>query len=157
MSRPVTPLIAADCVIRLRDHDDCIVLIERANPPYGLALPGGFVEIDETVEATALREAGEETGLQVTLTTLLGLYSAPGRDPRGATASAVYIAEAGGNPRAGDDAAAAFVVDPRQQGLRLAFDHGLILADYLRWLETGLTAPLRRGPVLSPDGGDAPC
>ncbi|MEX0730692.1 MAG: NUDIX hydrolase [Aquisalimonadaceae bacterium] len=141
--RPVTPLLAADCIIRLDGRSDRIVLIERANPPYGFAIPGGFVDVGETVEAAAIREAREEVGLNVHLRLMLGLYSAPDRDPRGHTASAVYIADAEGTPRADDDAAAVFILDPADRSLALAFDHRLILDDYLNWLETDRIAPPR--------------
>lgn len=142
--RPVTPLIAADCIIRLDVRADRIVLIERANPPYGYALPGGFVdEGQETVEAAGIREAREEVGLEVRPLLLLGLYSAPDRDPRGHSVSAVYIADAEGTPKADDDAAAVSIVDPADRSIELAFDHRLILDDYLNWLESGRVAPLR--------------
>ncbi len=143
MTRPVTPLLAADCIIRLNGRTDRVVLIERLNPPHGLALPGGFVDEGESVEAAAVREAREETSLHVELLVLLGIYSAPGRDPRGATASAVYVADASGDPGADDDAAATFVVNPADRDLWLAFDHRRILDDYMHWLATGEPAPLR--------------
>lgn len=130
MPRPETPGLAADTIIRLDGDAARIVLVERANPPYGLALPGGFVDIGESVEAAAVREALEETGLAVTLVELLGLYSQPDRDPRGHTASAIYVADARGAPQAGDDAADVRVVDVRDPGLALAFDHARVLADY---------------------------
>ncbi len=132
MPRPVTPLLTVDVVIELVDRPGRpVVLIERRNPPPGCALPGGFVDVGETVESAAVREAREETGLAVTLTRLLGVYSEPGRDPRGHTVSVVFVGEARGEPRAGDDAGAIRVVDPRSPP-QLAFDHARILADYLR-------------------------
>ncbi|HET7922721.1 MAG TPA: NUDIX hydrolase [Gammaproteobacteria bacterium] len=143
MLRPVTPQLAVDLVIELTDSPDRpIVLIERRNPPPGWALPGGFVDVGETLEQAAVREAREETGLTVRLKALLGCYSNPARDPRGHTVSAVYVAEAEGEARAGDDAARVMQADVLALP-KLAFDHGLILGDYRRYRETGLLAPLR--------------
>lgn len=137
MPRPQTPLVAADVVIRLEDQPGKpVVLIERHNPPYGWALPGGFVDLDETVSAAAVREAREETGLDVELKALIGCYSAPGRDPRGPTISVVFAATATGEPRAGDDAKDWQPVDPANPP-ELAFDHALILEDYCEWLQDG--------------------
>lgn len=133
MPRPETPLLAADCIIRLRQTPGQVVLIERRNPPHGLALPGGFVDVGESVETAAVREAREEVCLEVRLVALLGLYSDPARDPRGHTASAVYVADADGDPRAADDARAIVITDPADRTLELAFDHRRILDDYLDW------------------------
>jgi 8-oxo-dGTP diphosphatase len=130
VARPVTPALAVDLVIELVDRPGRpIVLIERRNPPSGHALPGGFVDVGETVEDAARREALEETGLQVELRALLGVYSDPARDARGHTASVVYVAEAHGDPLAGDDAARVLVTDTGSLP-PLAFDHARILADY---------------------------
>lgn len=143
MPRPVTPLLAVDLIIELADRPERpIVLIERRNPPHGWAMPGGFVDIGETLEHAAVREAEEETGLKVRLKALLGCYSDPARDVRGHTVSAVYVAQAQGEPRAGDDAARVATFDPLRPPM-LAFDHALILSDYRRYRETGMLAPLR--------------
>ena len=139
MPRPVTPLLAADVIIELADRPGRpIVLIERRYPPPGWAIAGGFVDVGETVEAAAAREALEETGLSVGPLTLLGLYSDPARDPRGHTVSAVYVARAHGEPVAGDDAGSAgvFQLDALPG---LAFDHGRIHEDYRAWREAGGT------------------
>ncbi len=137
MPAPVTPHLAADTIIELVDRPDRpIVLIARRNPPYGWALPGGFVDVGERVETAAVREALEETGLSVRLRALLGCYSDPRRDPRGHTVSAVYVAEARGDPRAGDDARECGVFDPARLP-PLAFDHARILEDYLRFRDDG--------------------
>ena len=109
-----------------------VVLIKRANPPFGWALPGGFVDYGETCERAAVREMKEETGLDVTLTGLLGVYSDPDRDPRQHTMSVVYtgVPEDPDALLAGDDAAEARVF-PLGEWPDLAFDHAQILADYV--------------------------
>ena len=131
MPRPRTPEITVDLVIELEDKPGRpIVVIRRGHPPPGHALPGGFVDIGETVEHAAMREAREETGLEITLREILGVYSDPARDPRGHSVAIVYVATASGEPVAGDDAAAVIVTDP-EQSPPLIFDHGKILADYI--------------------------
>jgi len=143
MSRPETPLLTVDIIIRLLDQPGSpLVLIERKHPPPGWALPGGFVDPGEMLEQAAVREAREETGLDVRLQLLLGCYSDPQRDPRGLTVSAVFVAEASGEPRAADDAKAIKLVTLENLP-QLAFDHGLILADYRHYLDSGERTPLR--------------
>ena len=141
--RPETPLLAVDIIIELVDQPEkSIVLIERRNPPYGWALPGGFVDVGETLEHAAVREAREETCLDVKLKVLLGCYSNPQRDPRGHTVSPVYIAEARGVPQAADDAKNLRCVAVKDLPDNLVFDHGLILSDYRHYLRTGEVTPL---------------
>ena len=142
--RPETPLLAVDIIIELIDRPEkSIVLIERRNPPFGWALPGGFVDVGETLEQAAVREAREETCLEVKLKVLLGCYSNPQRDPRGHTVSPVYIAEARGVPQAADDAKNLRCVPVTDLPDDLVFDHGLILSDYRHYLQTGEISPLR--------------
>lgn len=144
MPVPITPLLAADAIIELVDRPGRpVVLIERLNPPPGWAIPGGFVDLGERLERAAVREAQEETGLAVTLSALLGIYSDPRRDPRGHTVTAVYVAEATGTPQALDDARAVRVFDLDALPPDLAFDHATVLADYRAWRASGRVAPLR--------------
>jgi len=138
MPAPKTPALTTDIIIELKDRPDVpIVLIRRKNPPHGWALPGGFVDVGESLEHAAVREAEEETALRVTLKILLGCYSDPTRDPRGHTASAVYVAEAVGEPRAQDDAAGVAIFSPEGLPSPLVFDHARILRDYLIWRQQG--------------------
>ena len=131
---PRNPFPTVDIIIELIDRPNRpIVLIERKHPPLGWAIPGGFVDYGETVEATAIREAKEETSLDVQLVDLLGIYSAPDRDPRHHTMSAVYIATATGEPQAADDAKNLALFEPWQLPSNLCFDHDKILQDYLRF------------------------
>jgi 8-oxo-dGTP diphosphatase len=146
MPAPITPLLAADAIVELADRPGRpIVLIERANEPHGWAIPGGFVDVGERVEAAAVREAREETGLDVTLLALLGLYSDPARDPRGHTVTAVYVAVARGEPQAMDDARALRIFLPDALPSQLAFDHAQVLSDYRAYRAAGTVAPLRLG------------
>src|SRR6476660_8858892 len=127
---PKTPLVTVDAIIEI---DGGIVLVRRRHPPLGWALPGGFVDPGETVAAAARREAREETGLDVALTELLGVYSDPKRDPRGLyTVSTVFIGRAEGRPVGGDDAAEARVVSLDALPPDIAFDHPTIIEDYRR-------------------------
>jgi 8-oxo-dGTP diphosphatase len=134
MARPVCPPIAADVIAEVGDR---IVLIERKNFPFGWAIPGGFVDIGETVEQAAVREALEETSLEVELRALLGVYSRPDRDPRGQTVTVVYIGRGRGTPRARDDAKEIGLFAPTDPPAPLAFDHAEILGDYVHFLRTG--------------------
>jgi len=148
MTKPVTPLLAADAIIEMvNEPGKPIVLIERMNIPYGWAIPGGFVDIGETVEAAAVREAKEETCLDVKLTGLLGIYSNPERDSRGHTVTAIYVAESTGTPKAADDAKNLDLFTLDRLPSPLAFDHNLVLADYKRYREQAceqpIVAPLR--------------
>lgn len=144
MPRPVTPALTVDIIIELMDQPQRpIVLIERKFPPPGWALPGGFVDLGETLEQAAVREAAEEILLPVKLTNLLGCYSDPARDPRGHTVSAVYIAQAQGMPTAADDAADVGVFTLDTLPPVLAFDHATILNDYRHFRETGQMSVLR--------------
>jgi 8-oxo-dGTP diphosphatase len=129
-----TPFLTADIIIR---YEGGIVLIERKNNPPGWALPGGFVEIGESVEEAASREAKEETSLDVTLTEQFHVYSRPGRDPRFHTATVVFIGEGNGALKGEDDAKQARVFREKDLPTPIAFDHGKILADYFEFLRTG--------------------
>ena len=143
MNKPVTPLLTVDIIIEMIDRPGRpIVLIERKYPPPGWALPGGFVDVGESLETAAVREAREETSLDITLKLLLGNYSDPARDFRGHTASAVYVAEAQGEPCAADDARHLALYDPHETPL-LAFDHDRIMKDYLYYLDSGRVPTLR--------------
>jgi len=144
MPKPITPLLAADAIIELADLPGRpIVLIERANPPFGWAIPGGFVDVGEIIEHAAVREAQEEVGLDVRLIALLGIYSDPRRDNRGHTVTAVYVTEAEGTPVAADDAKNCQIFSLDALPEPLAFDHAQVLADYKRFRETGQVAALR--------------
>ena len=109
-----------------------IVLIKRKNPPHGWALPGGFVDYGETLESAAIREAREETCLDVTLSYQLGAYSDPSRDPRHHSISVVFVANAIGRPIAGDDAEEVGIFNGNALPEPLVFDHEKILRDYFK-------------------------
>jgi 8-oxo-dGTP diphosphatase len=134
VDKPRNPVPTVDAIIEVPTG---IVLIKRRFPPPGWALPGGFVEYGETVEAAAMREAHEETGLHVRLTELFGVYSDPRRDPRRHTIAIVFLGEATGTPLGGDDAAEAAVFTADTLPAPLAFDHGRILQDYFTYKRTG--------------------
>ena len=129
---PVTPKLTVDCVVF--DADDRLLLIRRAHEPFTdrYALPGGFVDVGETVEAAALRELVEETGVAGRIERLIGVYSDPARDPRGHNVSVAFLVTPSSTiTHAGDDAAAAaFMANWRE--LSYAFDHAQIIADARR-------------------------
>ncbi len=120
--------VAVDVIIEMAGGD--IVLIRRRNPPPGWALPGGFVDYGEALEAAAVREAREETSLEVDLVRQLHTYSDPARDPRGHTISTVFVARGRGTPRARDDAREIGTFRRETLPQPLAFDHSRILEDY---------------------------
>ena len=109
------------------------MLIERRYEPFGWAIPGGFVDYGESVETAAVREAQEETGLDVELIEQFYVYSDPNRDPRQHTMSVVFIATATGEPQAADDAKHLDIFEPWRIPTNLCFDHDRILKDCLRY------------------------
>ncbi len=124
------PSIAVDGIITKGGK---ILLIKRKNEPFKgkWALPGGFVEYGERVEEAVLREIKEETGLNAKIKKLLGVYSDPNRDPRGHTISIVFILEAEGEAKGGDDAEEAKFFDLKKLP-SLAFDHKKIVDDFTK-------------------------
>jgi 8-oxo-dGTP diphosphatase len=141
-----TPLLTVDALII---HEEKIVLIKRKNPPYKdmFALPGGFVDIGETVEEAVAREAKEETNLDVEIVSLLGIYSDPKRDPRGHTVSMCFIVVGSGDLKAGDDAGDVGLFDIYSVP-ELAFDHKKIVEDAISMMENCQLLPLR-GQLVS--------
>jgi 8-oxo-dGTP diphosphatase len=133
------PTPTVDLIIELQDQPHRpIILIERKNPPYGWALPGGFIDYGETVETAACREAKEEISLSVELIEQFHVYSAPNRDPRQHTLSIVFIARAKGRPQAADDAKNVRVFTLWELPTDLCFDHDKILKDYQNYRYYGL-------------------
>jgi len=126
-SSPGNPLPTVDLII---EYNKGIILIKRRNPPEGWALPGGFVDCGESLEDAAVREAKEETGLDVDLLRQFHTYSAPDRDPRHHTITTVYIARAEGKAVAGDDAKEIGVFGKDMLPGQIAFDHREIINDY---------------------------
>jgi ADP-ribose pyrophosphatase YjhB (NUDIX family) len=126
-SKHKNPASTVDIIIRCGDG---IVLIQRKNAPKGWALPGGFVDYGETLETAAIREAKEETGLDIKIDRQFHTYSDPERDPRQHTISTVFIADAAGNALAGDDAAALGTFQEDRLPDKMVFDHKKILEDY---------------------------
>jgi 8-oxo-dGTP diphosphatase len=136
---PRGPLATVDVITETPDGG--IVLVRRKHPPPGWALPGGFVEAGESAAAAARRELQEETGLDGELVELFHVYSNPTRDPRGPTLGVVFIGRTRGTPAGSDDAAEARVFPLHGLPTPLAFDHGLILADYQRYRAHGKRPP----------------
>ncbi len=133
------PLLTVDIII---ESEKGIVLIERKNPPYGWAIPGGFVDYGEAVETAAIREALEETSLVVTLSEQFQTYSDPSRDSRHHTVSTVFIGTGKGILSAEDDAKNADWFDESTLPESIAFDHGKILNDYFRYKKGELKADI---------------
>lgn len=133
--KPKTPYLSVDGIIEVYDSNDNfegIVLIERKNPPLGLAFPGGFVDRGESVENALIREMKEETTLDVFNLRLLGVFSEPSRDSRFHTVSVVFICKAYGVPIGEDDAKSASIINPSDiNDEKLVFDHKDILKQYL--------------------------
>lgn len=133
---PKTPFLATDGIIKLYDennHFKGLVFIERLNEPYGIALPGGFVDRGEKVEDALVREMSEEVTLDVKIEKLLGVYSNPKRDKRLHCVSCVYVCNAIGTPKAADDAKKVFIYKKEEIPLeKLVFDHKEIIEDFLK-------------------------
>ncbi len=128
------PFVTVDAIIEVqRAQSVGIVLVKRSSPPFGYALPGGFVDYGESLEEAVRREAREETGMELLDLEQFHTYSNPLRDPRFHTVTTVFSARAEGTPRAGDDAADVLVAEPEEiRDLTLAFDHGDVLEDFLK-------------------------
>jgi 8-oxo-dGTP diphosphatase len=138
------PTPTCDILIEFAGKPGTLVFIERRNEPKGFALPGGFVDEGEFVADAAVREAKEETELDVHIVELFHVYSDPKRDPRKHTMSTVFIATASGTPVGADDAARCLVCKPDELPGPLVFDHATIVADYLAYRATGKRPPPRR-------------
>lgn len=124
------PFCTVDAII---EREDGIVLVKRSNPPFGLALPGGFVDYGESLEQAVIRETKEETNLDITELKQFHTYSEPARDPRFHTIGTVFVVKAKGTPKAGDDAAELATLRPEDiEKSTFAFDHKKILLDYLK-------------------------
>lgn len=127
-----TPTVDIIIEITRKNGQEGIILIKRKNPPHGWALPGGFVDYGESLEEAAVREAKEETSLDIILKSQFHTYSDPKRDPRKHTISTVYVAAAQGTPKAQDDAQDIRIFTGEEINFPLAFDHQKILADYFK-------------------------
>lgn len=131
MKKPYrNPLVTVDVIIEINPG---IVLIERKNPPYGWALPGGFVDYGESLETSAVREAKEETSLDIRLVEQFHAYSDPDRDPRHHTVTTVFIAQGTGTPQSADDAKNIGVFTRENLPSPIAFDHAKIIRDYFQY------------------------
>ncbi|MCL4478011.1 MAG: NUDIX hydrolase [Deltaproteobacteria bacterium] len=129
------PVPTVDIII---ETDNKLILIERKNPPYGWAIPGGFVDYGESLETAAQREALEETSLEVSLIEQFYTYSAPSRDPRYHTITTVFIARPfKGEPKAEDDAKSLKLFTQHDLPDNIAFDHRMVLQDYYEYKKTG--------------------
>ena len=126
--KPETPKLTVDVIVDM--GAGMVVLVERKNEPFGWALPGGFVDVGETVEEAALREVREETGLDVELVRQFHVYSDPKRDARGHTASIVFVARGWGQPKAASDAKSTDLFYDMNLPAEICFDHRQILKDY---------------------------
>jgi len=125
------PFTTVDAIIEINDG---IVVIERSNPPFGLALPGGFVDYGESLEDAVIRETKEETNLDIVELQQFHTYSEPNRDPRFHTIGTVFLAKAKGKPQAGDDAADLKIIKLTEiEKLDFAFDHKKIILDYIKY------------------------
>jgi 8-oxo-dGTP diphosphatase len=138
------PTPTVDVLIELDGRPGTLVFIERRNDPKGFALPGGFVDEGEWIADAAIREAKEETELDVEIVELFHVYSDPARDARKHTVSTVFIGRARGTPKGGDDAARCLVCTPDELPARLVFDHALIVADYQEYKRSGKRPPAKR-------------
>ena len=132
------PFTTVDAIIEIppnkKSQEESIIVIERSNPPFGFALPGGFVDYGESLEEAVKREAKEETGMELTELKQFHTYSDPSRDPRFHTVGTVFIAKGKGRPKAGDDAAGLKIVAISQlPKIDFAFDHKKIIEDYLKY------------------------
>ena len=132
VTKYINPVPTVDIIIEVQSENrgEGVVLILRKNDPQGWALPGGFVDYGETLEEAAMREAWEDTGLEVEELSQFHTYSDPQRDPRQHTISTVFTAKATGEPQPGDDAARTEIFSERNLPSAIAFDHRKILKEY---------------------------
>ena len=137
MREIITPAVAVDGIVLVYKENvfKGFVVIERKNPPFGLALPGGFVDVGESCETAVVREMKEELTLDTEIVKLFGVYSEPDRDPRGLVVSVVYILKSDGIPVAKDDAKAIKIIGLNDfEKFDFAFDHKKIIEDFVSTL-----------------------